>query len=127
MNDRRKTEFYPRSTGSGCESPCCRLDPPTPRDLLRTFGQTLTHILIGLQISQHRLSQLTGLGADTVSRLVNDVRPATELQVLRICLGLRLPTNQANRLLEAGNFYPIPGDNTCHCAVTSTCPKTKEE
>jgi transcriptional regulator with XRE-family HTH domain len=59
-------------------------------------------------ISQYRLCQLTGLGADTVCRLVHDIRTPTESQALRICLGLGLDNKDANRLLEAADFYPLP-------------------
>jgi transcriptional regulator with XRE-family HTH domain len=73
-----------------------------------TFGQVLSSLLQRLGLSQYRLCQLTGLGADTVCRLINDVRGPTEAQALRICLGLGLRGGEANRLLEAGDFYPLP-------------------
>src|SRR3972149_6023537 len=62
-------------------------------------------------LSQHRLAQLSGLGTDTISRLVNGMRNPTEAQVLRIGAALLLRENDVeimNLLLEAANFYPLP-------------------
>ena len=91
-----------------CTAPCCRLNQPTARTFELTFGQALSRILAARQITQYRLCQVTGLGADTVCRLVNDVREPTESQVLRIAAGLQLGISEVNRLLEAADFYPIP-------------------
>jgi hypothetical protein len=92
----------------GCPSLCCRLNPPDRRALGESFGQALSRLLMERDISQYRLCQLTGLGADTVCRLVHDIRSPTEVQALRICLGLNLDNKDANRLLEAADFYPLP-------------------
>lgn len=97
-----------QSSGSAGHSRCCPLARPAPVPLNESFGQFLARLLRERGISQYRLCQLTGLGADTVCRLVNDIRNPTEAQVLRICLGLHLATEATNRLLEAADLYPMP-------------------
>lgn len=93
----------------GCRAPCCSArSKRDARFLAASFGDILAMVMAGKGVSQYRLCQLTGLGADTVCRLVNDIRRPTEAQVLRIALGLRLDLQQTNRLLEAADFYPLP-------------------
>lgn len=90
-----------------CLSPCCRLNSVSRYAENRTFGQELSLLLDNIRLSQYALSKLTGLGPDTICKLVHDTRRPTEVQALRICLALTLSPRLANRLLEAANFYPI--------------------
>jgi len=105
-----KSERPPTRLGqiSVCAASCCRMNPRLTHRIDESFGEALSDILVAHGVTQYRLCQLTGLGGDVICRLVHDVRPPTEAQALRICLSLALGVSESNRLLEAGNLFPVP-------------------
>jgi transcriptional regulator with XRE-family HTH domain len=74
----------------------------------RAFAVKLQHLLAVLGISQYRLVQLSGLGADTICRLAQGTRNPTETQVLRIGIALGMNRDQISVLLDIAGFYPFP-------------------
>ena len=82
--------------------------PSPPSTLDATFADILKVIMGRKGLTQYRLVQLSGLGADTICRLAQGTRNPTETQVLRIGIALELNRNQIGVLLDIAGFYPFP-------------------
>ncbi|MDI6872039.1 MAG: helix-turn-helix domain-containing protein [Bacillota bacterium] len=79
-----------------------------PLEVDAGFSHILTAVMGELGLTQYRLVQLSGLGADTICRLAQGTRNPTETQVLRIGIALGMNRAQISILLDIAGFYPFP-------------------
>jgi len=72
------------------------------------FGALLLELLDRKGLSCYEIGEASGLGADTISKLVNGHRPPTERHILRLIPPLLMTDDDiesANRLLTIGDVY----------------------
>lgn len=81
--------------------------------MVTEFGRELLTMLDDREMSCYELGEVSLLGADTISRLVNGRRRPNERQVLRILSSLLLAKagkrerDEADRLMEVAELYPF--------------------
>lgn len=76
--------------------------------MVSEFGVVLLDMLDRKGLSCYELGEASGLGADTISKLVNGHRPPTERHILRLIPPLLMAEDDiesANRLLTVADVY----------------------